>query len=116
MTPFEITLLGLLRFVLLSAGITYYLTQSFIFAPIRVALTHHLPEWALGLRYFVYCPACVGSWVGLALWFSGAWPLGGAHAWVYAIVASCVVNRLMPTDTPGDFYMIEAPNDETKEG
>lgn len=116
MTTFEITVLGLFRFIVLSAGLTYVLTQSVIFAPVRGVAFKLFGSLAL---YFVYCPACVGTWMGLALYGLGLWPAFGHEAWVEALVAvfaSTTWNRLMPQDDMNYEISMWGAHDKTKEG
>jgi hypothetical protein len=117
MTDFEHTLIGLLRFAVMSAALTYYWTQSGLFFPVRRLLRGSSAS-AFG-SYLVYCPSCVGTWVGLALYLIGIWPLHGGAAWqeaLLAMFASCVVNRVMPHDNL-DYEINEwVTRDQTKEG
>ncbi len=48
---------NLLTFLICSAGLTWILVYGSIFDRIR-------PDWKV-----LKCPACVGWWVGLTLWF-----------------------------------------------
>jgi hypothetical protein len=106
MTEFEMVVVGLLRFAVLSAGLTYYLTQSVLFAGLRAVVARVITHPVL--VYLIYCPPCVGTWVGLVLFFAIGWPLGdGPYRAAEAMVASCVINVLMPT---------VGPHVETKEG
>lgn len=101
MTSFELTIIGLLRFAILTAGCTYYVTQSFIFAPVRKIVSAYAQRIrAYRVLYFMYCPACVGTWVGFVLGGLGIWPLDTLFfpAWIEAAIAGCVINRLMPSD------------------
>ena len=58
-------------------GAVYFITQSTLFSPIRVWLAHE--SW---LRTeLLYCPACVGFWVGCILAFT--WPFGTGFSGVF---------------------------------
>lgn len=59
-----------LTYVLLLAGVMYLVTQSTIFAAFRIAFAHG----SMWRASFIYCPACVGFWTGLALGNYGYWP------------------------------------------
>ncbi len=52
-----------LRSAFLLLGLTYLLTQSSIFAPLRIAIRLRNPF----LAQMVYCPACSGFWIGATL-------------------------------------------------
>lgn len=95
MTEFDA--LRAFHFFVLSAALTYYITQSAIFAPVRRLLRRML---RLNLSaYFLYCPSCVGTWMGATLYFAGFWP--GPQHWmelVLAMCTSCLINRVMPHD------------------
>jgi len=110
MTSFELAVLSFVRFAILSAGLTYYITQSAIFAPLRLLIARCKPPSLL--LYFLYCPACVGTWIGLILGFIGLWPWMNP---VEAAIASCVINRLMPSDNVVDAELGDR-NGEKAEG
>lgn len=58
---------------LMLIGWVYLVTEAAIFAPIRITIS------AAGsfLEALIYCPSCVGFWVGVALAATGWWPHGG---------------------------------------
>ena len=65
---------------LVGLGLVYGITESAIFAPIRLLLARvHLV-----VQVFVYCAACTGFWVGLGLGLGGYWPVDRV-AWYGAI-------------------------------
>jgi hypothetical protein len=53
----------LLVFGLVHLGITYLICGSAIFAPLRILLAKR----SVLVTALIYCPACVGFWIGLAL-------------------------------------------------
>jgi hypothetical protein len=53
----------MLAWALTVVGLTTIITQSRLFAPIRRAV-----EFKIGSK-FLYCPMCIGFWVGLGLSF-----------------------------------------------
>ncbi len=63
----------LINYILLLCGLVYLITQSGIVAPFRALVSR------LGLFFeaLVYCQACTGFWVGLALAYTGHWPFTG---------------------------------------
>ena len=65
----------LLRWALLILGAVYFLTESAIFASIRVEFARR----SALLGVFVYCARCTGFWLGLAL-ASWTWPFGVIEA------------------------------------
>jgi hypothetical protein len=70
----------LARWALVVIGAVYFVTESALFAPVRVALARRSALLALGL----YCPGCAGFWLGLA-----AAPLLFAHEpWWLALLLS----------------------------
>jgi len=56
-------MLSLVIFFLTAVGVIYVVTSSVIFAPIRVVIASWGPFFTAG----IYCPKCVGFWVGLVL-------------------------------------------------
>jgi hypothetical protein len=73
----------LARWALVVIGAVYFVTESALFAPVRVTLARTHTFVALGL----YCPGCSGFWLGLACsplfpcepWWLGL-PLSGVAA------------------------------------
>lgn len=63
--------LELVRWVLLNLSVIYLITTATIASPFRMALAKR----SKFLQSLIYCPACVGFWIGLA--FYGYWPLDG---------------------------------------
>lgn len=64
-----------LQWLLPALGAVYLVTTSAIGSPFRVALGTVLHSYPLArgwLRILIYCPACVGFWIGLAFW--SYWP------------------------------------------
>jgi hypothetical protein len=61
----------MIAFVLMLWGLTFLLTASAIFAPVRVAVSNVFPQ----LGQLVYCPGCAGFWIGGALALVSTWPL-----------------------------------------
>lgn len=64
MTDFEV-----LRWAAIAIGLIYLITESLIASPLRWVFSR------LGIytRVLIYCPACTGFWVGLALGALGYW-------------------------------------------
>lgn len=52
------------QFVLMHLGLVYIVTGSFIAGPVRRLLTAGRGPWAGVVRAFIYCPGCVGFWLG----------------------------------------------------
>jgi hypothetical protein len=59
----------LLQYGLTLIGIVYIVAQSYVFKNVRL-LASNLKL----LEVLVYCPSCVGFWVGLLLWKLGYYP------------------------------------------
>ena len=59
----------LIQWALVVAGCVYFVTDSAIFAPVRIKLAKG--SWFRAGLF--YCPACFGFWAGVALY--GLWPL-----------------------------------------
>jgi hypothetical protein len=113
----EHILVGLLRFAVLSAALTYYWTQSALFGDVRRLLRG--PSTAVFGSYLVYCPSCVGTWMGLGLYLFGLWPLHAYAPWqeaLFAMFASCCINRVMPHDDMVSEINEWVEHDQTKEG
>jgi hypothetical protein len=60
----------LVRFVLLTCGLSYVVTQSSPLGPLRVIALKLLGVWGA----LFYCMACTGFWVGLGLDWAGLGP------------------------------------------
>jgi len=96
----------LFRCVLLACGLIYLLTRSAVFRPYRLIVGRlHMLVFAL-----VYCPACTGFWVGVAV---------GAYAWPYTSgwlaclesgIACCglgsVLGEIWSTDLTAEFQRL----------
>lgn len=101
----------MIQWALVVAGVIYFVTDSAIFAPIRVKLAKG--SWfRAGL---LYCPACFGFWVGVALqWL---WPFGfephyiGAWAiplrWLASGTAAMALGALWKTYVPSTAFETE---------
>jgi hypothetical protein len=63
----------LINYILLLGGLVYLVTQAGITAPFRMMLAKR----HMVLEMFIYCQACTGFWVGLALAYTGHWPFTG---------------------------------------
>lgn len=63
--------LDLLRWALVLIGFVYLVTDSAIFMKVRL-LVSRLGTYPMVL---IYCPSCIGFWVGVALGVGGLWPL-----------------------------------------
>ena len=94
-------------FVLVAFGIIYGVVCSSLFALIRIRLSV-FSRW---LEAFVYCPYCIGFWVGIALrlcWFgdlrtwSDLWSLPECGFLVVGLVA--VIRAFAPSFLPGADY------------
>jgi hypothetical protein len=59
-----------LLWTLMLIGWVYLLTEAAILAPVRITLSRAVPI----AEALVYCPSCVGFWVGVALAATGWWP------------------------------------------
>jgi hypothetical protein len=70
------------RWLLSCAGIIYLVTESSIFAPIRMSLA----MWSGFIRSLIYCRACTGFWVGV---IGGAvnYPIALHNPWASATMA-----------------------------
>jgi hypothetical protein len=77
-----------LIYVATVVGVVYFVTMSSIFAPIRMPIAK-IGSWVLVL---MYCPSCVGFWVGWCLALSGVNPFGGAtHVNVNQMIQAAIV-------------------------
>ena len=70
-----------LIWALILIGWVYLITESLIFAPVRMKVSK-LSSLA---EMLVYCPPCTGFWIGALLALTGWWPHGVAltpfHFW-----------------------------------
>ncbi len=60
----------LLRWALITLGFIYFITESSIFAVVRMWIAAKLGTFAIAL---LYCASCSGFWIGMALAF-WTWP------------------------------------------
>ena len=100
----------MLRWALLVLGVIYFVTESAIFMHPRIWIAQR-GKWAL---LGVYCPACVGFWVGGALAF-WTWPFDlvvGHWQWLHVLeggVASMALGALWKILNGGNpAYAVEA--------
>lgn len=93
-------LIGLIQFVVLVFGITYYVTASWIFAPIRI-FAHSIN---LTIGYLLYCPVCTATWVGAILGICGFYPFTALiHPFVDAAIFGTATAVMLPlNDIPLD--------------
>jgi len=93
-------------FLVVSFGVVYGIIGSSLFAPIRIMLAAQ-SGWLAAL---LYCPYCVGFWVGIGL--RAFWPL--ASSWQHAAInlveggflvvgAITLLRAAMPTFLEGAF-------------
>jgi hypothetical protein len=75
-------MLKLIHFVLTVLGLTYIVTQSSIMAPLRMAIAKR----SALLAQLIYCPACAGFWVGMAV---AAVRDSGLHDVLTAAIVAC---------------------------
>jgi hypothetical protein len=68
-------LLEVLRFVVLTYGLVYFVTDSVIFLPVRQTLGRH----SVWLRAFLYCPMCTATWIGFGLHGLGIYPFANSN-------------------------------------
>jgi len=83
-------MIDFLRFVLLLWGLVYLWVGSSIFRIPRMVSFHVLPGFTKGI---VYCPACIGFWVGVFLQAWGAWPL--EPIFVYPVIDAGIASSGM---------------------
>jgi hypothetical protein len=58
-------MIALIQWALVVLGVIYFVTESVIFGPVRVTLT----RGSVFRSTLLYCPACMGFWVGVASGF-----------------------------------------------
>lgn len=82
----------LLRFVLVSLGVIYLVTEASIAAGPRALIAKR----SLFLGSLLYCPACAGFWIGLGLSFyeTGLWPFLPITGWLYHLESAFVTMAL----------------------
>lgn len=83
------TILFLLRWALLMLGLIYLATESTIFALPRMVLVNRHVAWAT----LLYCPACMGFWLGLLTGWLDLWPFPGVAA-IQSGIAGVAVGAL----------------------
>jgi len=69
------------RWAVLVLAVIYVITESMIFAPLRVWIT----KGTVWRRTLFYCPACMGFWIGVLAGVGLYWPFDyGTDAWSIA--------------------------------
>lgn len=105
---------ALIAWVLLELGLVYLITESMIFSPLRMALARS----SMFLAGLLYCPACAGFWVGLALGLLGAWPealLRSDLRLLEPAIAGVAVGALWGSWHPNPAWALERPEPEPEE-
>ena len=77
-------MLDFLHYGLMAYALVYLITQAVIFAVPRLLISRGGPLFEAG----VYCPACVGFWVGMCLGVGGWLPFETPHPWYLEAVDS----------------------------
>lgn len=102
----------LIRWTLLAMGLTYALTEAAIFAPLRLMVRYGWKNpW---LTTLVYCRACTGFWVGLALGAFDVWPFVGTWS-LESAVAAMALGAIWNAFAPNHAWENEAADDEAVE-
>jgi len=105
---------------LMLVGWVYLITEAAIFAPVRIALS----SAGSFVEALIYCPSCMGFWVGAALALTGWWPLGGSafdgfltaelwHVGESAIAAMAVASTWSKLTGGSVAWEIERGSDDT---
>lgn len=83
----------LLQWTFMVVGITYLITEATVLSTLRVALVQAMPWFNLAafVAALIYCPACIGFWVGVALGALGWWPYEPTDSW-WALTESGVAS------------------------
>jgi hypothetical protein len=100
----------MIEFILVTLGIVYGLTSSFALTPLRLWLAR-LSGHSVWFVTLLYCPACTGFWVGVALSSSGLWPVT-SHAFTAAWqagFAGTALGALWSEYGPASVFDIEQP-------
>jgi hypothetical protein len=63
----------MIEFALVALGITYGITGSYIMAGVRQLLVRASGDSGM-FAVLLYCPACMGFWIGALLGAAGLWP------------------------------------------
>ncbi len=92
----------MIEFALMLWGLTYLLTASAIFAPVR-RLVVRAPFGVM-----VYCAACSGFWIGGAIAAGAGWPMRTLiYAPLDAAIASAGMMAIVASYVPSNAYDIE---------
>lgn len=92
------------HYSLIVLGLIYLVTEAVITKPLRMVVADLHPLLAV----FVYCPACVGFWVGLAA--MQLWPYTSRV--FESAIAGCAIGALWGAASPG-VWKIERGNHAT---
>lgn len=100
MSPSNFLLSDLLQWALTVLGVTYLITDSVIFAAVRVILC----RGSLFRTTLIYCPACTGFWVGVASGFLQP------DLWISPVqsgLSAMALGRMWAEFFPGKMYQFE---------
>ena len=84
-----------LHYTLTLLGVVYIVAQSYIFRPVRILLS----KIHVSVAVLLYCPACLGFWVGLWLWKLGLYPFE-VKLFVEPGIVGCVLGAIWTTYGP----------------
>lgn len=92
----------MIEFALMLWGLTYLLTASSIFAPVRRLLVR------VPFGVMVYCPPCSGFWIGGVIAAGTGWPWRTLiYAPLDAAIASAGMMAIVASYVPSNAYDIE---------
>lgn len=78
-------MIELLTFILVTCGVSFIVTQEYIFEAFRDVwcIVFH---WSKLLQYVISCPVCLGFWIGLLFSFTPLFPT--ISFWVAPFITS----------------------------
>jgi hypothetical protein len=85
----------LLHWVLIVAGLIYLVSRSYIFGAIRMRIGMLLQHssWRSFVRVMIYCPACIGFWIGVGA--TPLWPYDGFGQPLGSGIAAMLLGSLL---------------------
>lgn len=100
----------LLHWALVVGGLIYLISRSYIFGPLRSAigrlsLQYASLVWRNWVRILIYCPACIGFWIGVCA--TPLWPYDGFGRPLGSGIAAMLLGSLLAEYWSSALFEIE---------
>lgn len=111
------TLTPWLRYVLIALGVIYFVTESTLFSFTRRAIRNLVPKFARPALYLMYCPPCLGFWIGCTLGALHLWPADDGTRWAIleSGLAAMALGAVWSTHYSNSGYVYDTEMKEQKD-